>query len=110
MRKKYADIINEIVPDRIIESALKTTNKHEDNWQQGDLNITFSRLIELFGPPNGPSGDKVQDEWMLEAEDGSLVTIHDWKTPEGENIEEVEYWTIGGSGDTQAVQEALNLR
>jgi len=49
---------------------------------QGYINATFDELFEELGAPtyDEPSGDgKVDVEWCLRFEDGTLATIYNWK-------------------------------
>lgn len=62
---------------------------------KGVVNTTYGHLVSVLGEPHLRDGDKTQAEWMLEFEDGTIATIHDWKeydTP----VEEVTEWHIGG--------------
>jgi predicted dehydrogenase len=62
---------------------------------KGYLETTYDRLVELFGEPKKGSADgKTTCEWLLEFEDGTVATIHDWKvesTPKN-----LYNWSVGG--------------
>ena len=64
---------------------------------QGDLHVDYLKIVDVFGDPHwGPSADeKIQVEWILEWDDGTIATIHDWRTKEPP--EKVKDWSIGGS-------------
>ena len=63
---------------------------------QGTINTSYDRLVELFGEPTrGESGDgKVQVEWAVKFNDGTLATIYDWK--EDKTASAVTEWHVGG--------------
>ena len=47
---------------------------------QGYVSATYDHLVKLFGQPFGPSTDgKVQAEWIVKFENGSVATVYDWK-------------------------------
>lgn len=64
-------------------------------------NTSYQRLVHAFGMPTfvyqiEDSSDKIQTEWCIRLEDGTNVTIYDWKcypTPPYE----VEEWNVGGN-------------
>jgi hypothetical protein len=61
---------------------------------------TYERLVDLFGPPLGPSADdKVDWEWIIEFEDGIVATIYNWKDGPsygGAGASAERSWHIGG--------------
>jgi len=87
----------------------KTENRKaaEGTYLQGSIRSSFAALVARFGEPNcGGDGEKVQAEWILVAEDGSVATIYDWK--ETVSITEVTEWNVGGHDeDSAAVREVL---
>jgi len=80
--------------------------KHQRTTKVGGTSlkgyITASRkeLVETFGEPclfEPSTMEKVQIEWCLEFEDGTVATIYDWKQyghipPEDEIVD----WNVGG--------------
>jgi len=75
---------------------------------QGYLeDVSFWELVDIFGEPEGPSGDgKTRVNWSIKFEqeideldlNGTItntVTIYDWKTDEP--INEVRKWNVGGN-------------
>ena len=90
---------------------------------QGYLeNVSFWELIDIFGEPDGPSGDgKTRANWSIKFEekidelelDGELsnvATIYDWKSTE--ELTEVRKWNIGGfkENDYLVLQDYVNKR
>lgn len=78
---------------------------------QGYLeNVSFWELLEIFGQPEGPSGDgKTRVNWSIKFEQKidqldlegvvtNTATIYDWKTDEP--INEVRKWNVGGNDVT----------
>ncbi len=67
---------------------------------KGVVKCSYNKLVSVFGEPNsGPSGDgKVLNEWVMETDDGDVVTIYDWKTDIDYSTEpdELYEWHIGG--------------
>jgi hypothetical protein len=62
---------------------------------RGKILTTFAKLIKAFGPPIKGRDYKVTAEWDIEFEDGSVVTIYDWK--EDTTPEDLYEWHIGGT-------------
>lgn len=81
---------------------------------QGYMNATFDELIEEFGAPtyDEPSGDgKVDVEWCLRFDDGTLATIYNWKDYDGGarcKSGESYRWHIGGKS-FNAVSHVIDL-
>lgn len=87
-------------------------NANFQSWKVGDLTgLKYSDLIRIFGEPtyNEPSGDgKTQVEWWIKFE-SNYFTIYDWKTYDREyTLNELEYWSIGGSTDPYKLIEFVN--
>lgn len=61
---------------------------------RGYVRTTYADLIKAFGAPNIGSGDKVNSEWGLKFEDGTLATVYDYKEPMTP-VQEYD-WHIGG--------------
>lgn len=66
---------------------------------QGTINTSYNRLVEVFGEPTGFASDdgKVQAEWAIKFNDGTLATVYDWK--EDKSMYDVREWHIGGYSD-----------
>ena len=61
---------------------------------QGYIETTYDELVSVFGEPTTLEGDKVNVQWIIKSEFGTVATIYDWKlseTPMG-----VYDWHIGG--------------
>lgn len=86
------------------EEELETYEYPENGTSlQGHVNIKYHELVGLFGEPSDGDGYKVQKEWVLRFEDGTVATIYDWKWGDDYNGEgngtyytEVPEWNIGG--------------
>lgn len=69
---------------------------------QGYIKADYNKLVELFGEPTEGDGYKIDAEWMLEFEDGTVATIYNWKNGrnycghEGDPVEIITDWHIGG--------------
>ena len=46
---------------------------------QGHINCSYDRLTELLGEPTEGDGYKVDAEWALQFDDGTIITIYNWK-------------------------------
>lgn len=72
---------------------------------KGYIVTTYDKLVKFFGQPKDGSADgKTTCEWVIEFEDGTVATVHDWKlksTPK-----EVYKWSVGGH--SHRVIELLN--
>ena len=78
----------------------------------GSVDVSYRKLVNVFGKETfGMSGDKKsQCEWNLQFNDGTIVTIYDWKVnkkycgKEGLSKSKVKDWHVGGFS-----QHALDL-
>lgn len=62
------------------------------------ITTTPERLTNLFGPPTYESNDgedKVNMEWVLELDNGSVFTIYDWKEYKKLSMTHKIDWHIG---------------
>ena len=85
-------------------------------WKPNDLHVagtslrgkvmaSYETLVEVFGEPNIPAGDKVWNDWGIEFEGGNPddddwdvvdVTIYDWKEPDADVARRGKYmWHVG---------------
>ena len=78
---------------------------------------TYEELVGCFGEPEEGDGYKVQAEWILTFEDGTVATIYDWKMGEcywgeGEGVppQQVGEWHIGGYSKAAALRVRATLR
>ena len=61
---------------------------------KGYVQTTYDTLVKAFGEPKGGSADgKTTSEWHLEFDDGTVVTIYDWKA--GRTPKDLYSWHIG---------------
>lgn len=99
----------------------KTHNDQDINLigtsRQGYLTIQYSTLVEIFGEPDRMGdGYKVDAEWAIEFEDGTVAAIYNYKNGQnylgeaGTPIEKITSWNIGGYEKrvVQLVMEVLN--
>jgi len=77
---------------------------------QGCVNVTYARLVAMFGPPHSDGdGHKTDAEWDLEHDDGIVITIYNYKDGKnycgysGDAVEDITYWHVGGK-DAMALQ------
>ena len=92
---------------------IKKTNKSLDgtSFHGATFSATLADLQIILGAPNHTSDhhDKVQNEWELELEDGTIFTVYDWKEYRRYTDKETIEWHIGGRSqkDTFVAQDAL---
>lgn len=92
---------------------------HSDTWThlQGVIEVSYQKLVEMFGLPNAEHDDYKSDAcWLVCTPDG-VATIYNWK--DGENylgeqglpVEEISEWHVGTHTPQPMrwIQEALNL-
>ena len=72
-----------------------------DTSLMGYMDVSYDRLVELFGEPCDGDGYKTDAEWSIEFDDGTVATIYNWKN--GPNyrggygdIKKIKEWNIGG--------------
>jgi len=71
---------------------------------QGYIKADYEELVEAFGLPmaDGYDNFKVDAEWMILFEDGTVATIYNWKIgknymgPTGLDLDEIHEWNVGG--------------
>lgn len=69
---------------------------------QGEITATYAELVSLFGKPHKGDGNKVDAEWDVRFEDGSIATIYNWKNgrnyceDKGTPTEQITEWHVGG--------------
>jgi len=99
----------------------KTHNQKEINVGGtsliGYITCDYSKLKKVFGKPSDSDGYKVDAEWDVEFEDGTVATIYNYKT--GKNYcgssglpkTKITDWHIGGFNDKaiKNVKEVLGL-
>jgi hypothetical protein len=92
---------------------IKKSYKNMDgtSFHGATISASLADLIDILGATHGigePS-DKVQNEWELELEDGTIFTVYDWKEYRRYTDKETIEWHIGGRSqkDTFVAQDAL---
>lgn len=70
---------------------------------QGYICIPFANLVEVLGEPHSDGdGYKVDAEWILMFDNGTVATIYNYKNgpnycgQDGTPVDEIEDWHIGG--------------
>jgi hypothetical protein len=77
------------------------------------VKATVNQLIQAFGEPtiqDNTGEDKVNFEWEMETEDGTVFTIYDWKEYRKLKLDEKIEWHIGsmeGLGSKIAFNEIM---
>jgi len=72
----------------------------------GVIEASYNMIKTAFGDPCGSDDYKVQVEWAIQFEDGTIATIYDWKQGDlyngegnGTHFSKVEEWHVGGFND-----------
>lgn len=86
-----------------------------NTWLQGYIEAPFYVLKDFFGPPHEGDQYKVDAEWDIKFQDGTVATIYNWKNgksyngPTGDAVEDMSVWHIGGNSKraVDLVQEVL---
>ena len=92
---------------------IKKTNKSLDgtSFHGATISATLADLQIILGAPNQTSDqyDKVQNEWEMELEDGTIFSVYDWKEYRRYTDKETIEWHIGGMNqkDTFVAQDTL---
>ena len=92
-------------------------NEADGTSLRGDVTATYKELTSLFGKPTKGDGRKVDAEWYVKFDDGTLATIYNWKNgknycgPDGLAVEDIPVWHVGGASraSVDRVQVALDL-
>lgn len=70
---------------------------------QGYISTTYENIVSVLGKQHYNGDDyKVDAEWALKFEDGTIATLYNWKNgknycgDEGCALEEITEWNIGG--------------
>ena len=84
-------------------------------WLQGYIEAPFFVIKSFFGQPHEGDQYKVDAEWDIKFQDGTVATIYNWKNgksyngPTGDAVEDMCVWHIGGNSEraVELVQEVL---
>ncbi len=80
------------------------------------IDVSYKKLKRVFGKPiKNPDGYKVDAQWIIKFEDGTLATVYNYKSgksylgKEGEPVTKIRDWHIGGVKDEAKINvlEAL---
>lgn len=69
---------------------------------RGYIRAPYRKLVATFGKPLKGDGYKTDAEWVLEAPDGTIITIYNYKIgksylgPAGTPVSKIVKWNIGG--------------
>ena len=67
----------------------------------GCLDISYKELLDKLGEPNNGDDYKVDAAWNIEFEDGTILTVYNYKDvnyngTDGTPTEEIRDWHVGG--------------
>jgi hypothetical protein len=71
------------------------------SWTFSTIQATRAELVKAFGEPMHLGGSRVQYEWAIQFEDGTVATVYDWKKPEFEEDTPMT-WNIGTHAHVQS--------
>ena len=69
---------------------------------QGYITTTYDALVAAFGYPTESDGYKVDWEWEVWFDDGTVATIYNWKNGpnycgrDGLHCDQITEWHVGG--------------
>ena len=100
-------------------NGYKTHNEIEINVNmshgQGGVESSYTDLLLAFGLPGEADGYKIDAEWELLFDDGTIATLYNWKNGknyndngEGDETEDITDWNIGGF-DKESVDRILSV-
>lgn len=74
----------------------------------GYIDANYAELCSLFGQPEEEVCDKVDWEWIIRFNDGTIVTIYNWKNGPGygyysTRAVNINHWHVGGH-DARALE------
>lgn len=83
----------------------------------GNVDAGYDELCDLFGAPSGGDGYKVDAQWRVRFEDGTVASIYNYKDGinyNGQNgvpVEKIRDWHVGGVKESahRRVQIAIDL-
>lgn len=85
---------------------------------QDCINITYAEIKKVFGKPCAADGYKVDAEWDIEFEDGTIATVYNYKDGRNYNgrkgtaTTKITDWHIGGTSKraVELVKAALGVK
>ena len=83
----------------------------------GNINVDYNFLVQKLGQPTESDGYKIDAEWNIEFDDGTVATIYNYKDgknylgEDGLDVEEITDWHVGGKSNKslKLVKEYLGL-
>ena len=99
--------MNTIYQDSIQGTKFTKTSNISGTHLQGNVGATYQELVEIFGEPtrfewSNESDNKVDAQWAIKFEDGTIATIYNYKNglnylgAEGKRVSEISMWNVGG--------------
>jgi len=99
---------------------MKQTNKSANGTSFHDTTFTASvaAVRQILGQPQceqNDGRDKVNFDWTMETDDGTIFTVYDWKEYRALQEDEIIEWHVGGKSRSDTgkalteIIEALNL-
>lgn len=76
------------------------------------ITASVSQLRSILGEPkysDNDGTDKVNFEWLMETETGSVFTVYDWKEYRPLNETEIINWHIGGKDASTTLSAKYEL-
>jgi len=77
-------------------------DKYNGTSLQGYINATYKELVAVFGKPTDGDGYKVDAQWLIEFDNGTLATIYNYKDGinyngrSGTPKTQITEWHVGG--------------
>ena len=74
----------------------------DDTSLQGYVTVPYSKLVRVFGKAGRGDREKVDAEWVLKFDDGTVATIYNYKDGKaylgknGKSVSQITAWHIGG--------------
>lgn len=84
---------------------------------QGEIDIGYAKLVRVFGEPDEGDAYKVDAQWCIQFDDGTVATVYNYKNGKNYNghagmrTDLITNWHIGGQGPeaVHLVKRALGL-
>lgn len=85
--------------------TLKTHNEKDDidinmTHLLGYVEVSYNKLVEVFGEPMLNTSSKTDASWDIEFSDGKVASIYCWKNYGVQKIENITDWNIGGHDES----------
>jgi len=84
----------------------------DGTYLQGYVSASYDTLKTLFGQPTESDGYKIDCEWNVEFDDGTVVAIYNWKNgfnylgADGLHPSQINEWHVGGH-DSDAMHRII---